>query len=90
MSPELRKELALAEASKYFQGVNAAKNKVVVVMPFEAAWVDPTDEAMDAINDFAADRKGSVHEFKVPKVAELEESSEELDEPKAKETKSKK
>jgi hypothetical protein len=76
MSPELRKELALAEASKYFQGINTAKEKVVVVMPFEAAWLDPSEEAMESINDFAADRKGSVHVFEVPKVAELEEAKE--------------
>ena len=70
MSPDLRKELALAEATKYFTGEKAAKVKVVVVMPFEAAWIDPTDEAMDAINDFAADRKGSVHTFAVPIIEE--------------------
>ena len=70
MSSEDRKEIAFNEAQKYFVGENAAKIKVVVVMPFEAAWLDPTDEAMDSINDFAADRKGSVHIFSVPTIKE--------------------
>ena len=63
MTPEYKKELALAEAKKYFF---TAKERVVVVMPFEAAWLDPSDEAMDAINDFASERLGSVHVFAVP------------------------
>ena len=70
MTPEYRKELAFTEAQKHMKN---AKEKVVIVMPFEAAWIDPTDEAMDEINDFAADRKGSVHTFLVPKIIEVKE-----------------
>lgn len=84
MTPELRKELALEEAKKFFQGVNAAKDKVVVVMPFQAAWLDPTEEAMEAINEFAADRKGSVHVFDVPKQLELSEGEGEKETKKSK------
>jgi hypothetical protein len=76
MSPELRKELAFSEAQKHMRGEKAAKDKVVVVMPFEAAWIDPTEDAMDSINDFAADRKGSVHVFTVPKAVKEIESKE--------------
>ena len=84
MTPETRKALALAEAQKHMIGVNPAKEKVVVVMPFEAAWVDPTDEAMDSINEFAADRKGSVHTFLVPKVKETKEIESKEDSKKSK------
>lgn len=76
MSPELKKQLAFEEAKKHMVGDKAAKQKVVVVMPFQAAWVDPTDEGMEAINDFAADRKGSVYTFEVAKLAELSEAHE--------------
>lgn len=83
MSPELRKELALAEAKKQMtKGIDPAKERVAVVMPFEAAWIDPSDTDLESINDFAADRKGSVHVFYVKDVlgksavAELEEAKE--------------
>lgn len=76
MTPERKKELALKEAQKHMIGDNAAKDKVVVVMPFEAAWIDPTEEAMESIRDFAADKKGSVYEFPVSKMAQLEEQKE--------------
>lgn len=81
MTPEYRKELALAEAQKHMK---SAIEKVVIVMPFEAAWVDPTEEAMDEINDFAADRKGSVHTFLVPKKIETKEIDSKEDSKKSK------
>lgn len=61
---EYTKERAAIEASKYLP---TAKDKVVVVMPFEAAWIDPTEEGMESIRDFASTRGGSVFEFSVEK-----------------------
>ena len=68
MSPDLRKELAQLEANKYLP---TATDKVVIVMPMEAAWIDPSDETVSAISDFAADRQGSVHTFMVEKKEEV-------------------
>lgn len=68
MTPELRKELAAKEAAKH---LHKAKEKVVVVMPFQSAWIDPTEEGMEAIQNWAASKQISVgytiHEFKVAK-----------------------
>ena len=68
MSPDLRKELAQLEANKY---LSLATDKVIIVMPFEAAWIDPSEDTMLSISDFAADRQASVHTFMVEKEKEV-------------------
>lgn len=68
MTPEVRKELAAKEAALH---LDKAKERVVVVMPFQSAWIDPTEEGMEAIQNWAASKQISVgytiHEFKVAK-----------------------
>lgn len=71
LKPEEKKAIAFEEAKKFLPD---AKEEVLVVYPFMSAWVDPTEEAKEAIQNWASSKNisggFSMFSFKVEKAKE--------------------